>query len=78
MFAAVAAGEANGGYRTIVEAANNMARVREESFKPIPEHAAVYNRLYEEYTRLHDYFGRGGNECMYRLKHIRDTVRSGA
>ncbi|WP_169082492.1 ribulokinase [Paenibacillus sp. PL91] len=68
MFAAVAAGAEAGGYATIVDAAEKMARVREETFKPIPEHAAVYEELYQGYLRLHDYFGRGGNDVMKLLK----------
>src|SRR5690606_9655294 len=42
MFAAVAAGSARGGYDTIVDAAKAMARVKDETFKPIPEHVKVY------------------------------------
>ncbi|MEV5025706.1 ribulokinase [Paenibacillus sp. LPE1-1-1.1] len=68
MFAAVAAGAEAGGYANIVDAAEKMARVRKETFKPIPEHAAVYEELYQYYLRLHDYFGRGGNDVMKRLK----------
>ncbi|MFC6332843.1 ribulokinase [Paenibacillus septentrionalis] len=71
MFGAVAAGSAKGGYDSIVDAAKKMARVREETFKPIAEHVAVYNRLYEEYVALHDYYGRGTNEVMKRLKEIK-------
>ncbi|WP_042166031.1 ribulokinase [Paenibacillus gorillae] len=71
MFAAVAAGPEAGGYPSIVEAAENMARVREESFKPNPSHAAVYEELYQEYVTLHDYFGRGGNDVMKRLKKLK-------
>jgi L-ribulokinase len=74
MFAAVAAGAEAGGYDSIVEAAKKMARVREESFKPIPENAAIYDRLYQEYTALHDYFGRGGNDVMKRLKALKEEV----
>ncbi|HEY8529760.1 MAG TPA: ribulokinase [Paenibacillaceae bacterium] len=73
MFGAVAAGRAAGGFDSIVEAAK-LARIREETFKPIPENAAVYDKLYREYTLLHDYFGRGGNDVMKRLKAIRDSV----
>ncbi len=72
MFGAVAAGKAGGGYDSIVEAAASMARVREDTFRPIPENAAVYERLYQEYSRLHDYFGRGGNDVMKRLKSIKE------
>lgn len=72
MFGAVAAGAERGGYATVVEAAERMARVREETFKPIPEHAALYDQLYQEYLALHDYFGRGGNDVMKRLKRLKD------
>lgn len=75
MFAAVAAGAEAGGYNDIVEAALHMARVRDESFKPIPENEAVYDKLYEEYSRLHDYFGHGGNPVMKKLKTIKEEAR---
>lgn len=74
MFGAVAAGAEKGGYDNIVEAAQKMARVREETFKPIPENVAVYNKLYAEYNQLHDYFGRGDNEVMKRLKAIKEKA----
>jgi len=74
MFGAVAAGAAKGGYDSIVEAARKMARVREESFKPIPANVAAYEKLYAEYNRLHDYFGRGANDVMKRLKAIKEAV----
>lgn len=73
MFAAVAAGKENGGYDTIVDAARHMARVREETYRPIPENVAVYNKLYQEYAKLHDYFGRGGNDVMKQLKAIKQA-----
>ncbi|MBB6672436.1 ribulokinase [Cohnella nanjingensis] len=70
MFGAVAAGTAAGGYDSIAEASRRMARVREESFKPIPANVRIYDRLYEAYTELHDYFGRGASEVMKKLKRI--------
>jgi L-ribulokinase len=30
----------------------------------------AYDELFAEYTLLHDYFGRGGNDVMHRLKAI--------
>jgi L-ribulokinase len=75
MFGAVAAGKDKGGYDSIVDAAKRMARVREETFKPIPENVAVYERLYQEYSLLHDYFGRGANDVMKRLKAIKEEAR---
>lgn len=74
MYGAVAAGAARGGYDSIVEAAKQMARVQEETFKPIPENAAIYEKLYQEYVRLHDYFGRGDNDVMKRLKAMKEEA----
>ncbi|GGJ90994.1 ribulokinase [Lentibacillus kapialis] len=74
MFGAVAAGEANGGYDSIVDAAENMARIKDKTIKPIPENVKVYEELFKEYTRLHDNFGRGQNEVMSRLKSIRSQT----
>ncbi|RUT46453.1 ribulokinase [Paenibacillus anaericanus] len=73
MFAAVAAGQGAGGYDTIIDAAEKMARVKEETFKPIPANVEVYDSLYKEYSQLHDYFGRGENDVMKRLKNIKKS-----
>jgi len=75
MFAALAAGKENGGYDSILEAANHMAKVRADYYKPIPENVEVYNKLYAEYKILHDYFGRGINDVMKRLKNIKAEVK---
>ena len=77
MFGAVAAGRQAGGYDTILEAAERMARLKDETYRPIPENRVVYDRLYREYVRLYDYFGRGENNVMKTLKRIRDEVRNG-
>jgi L-ribulokinase len=74
MFGAVAAGRASGGYDSITEAAQKMGRVKEETFKPIPENVAIYEELYKEYSTLHDYFGRGENDVMKRLKSMKEKV----
>jgi L-ribulokinase len=71
MHAAVAAGAANGGYDSILDASQSMARLRKESYHPNPENKEIYDRLYAEYKRLHDYFGRGENDVMKRLKGLR-------
>lgn len=75
MFGAVAAGKSNGGYDSIYEAARNMAHLTDEVFKPIPENRKTYDRLFAEYLRLHDYFGRGGNNVMKTLKRIKAEVK---
>ena len=71
MHGAVAAGAAAGGYDTIFDAARQMARVQKLTFKPNPKWRAVYDQLYTEYHTLHDYFGRGGNDVMKRLKALK-------
>ena len=71
MHGAVAAGEAAGGYASIVEAARAMSRLRDDLYTPQPGAVEVYNQLYAEYVTLHDYFGRGDNNVMKRLKAMR-------
>jgi L-ribulokinase len=74
MHGAVAAGRACGGYDTIFEAAQHMARVQKLTFKPNATWRAAYDQLYAEYHALHDYFGRGGNDVMKRLKALRGKM----
>lgn len=68
MHGAVAAGSASGGYDSIMEASRKMARLRPVNYQPILQNKAIYDRLYLEYVSLHDYFGRGENDVMKRLK----------
>ncbi|MEI7833841.1 MAG: ribulokinase, partial [bacterium] len=75
MHAAVAAGAAAGGYATIQDAAAKMARVKDEQYEPIPANQAIYAKLLVEYTLLQDYFGRGANDVMKRLKAIKEEQR---
>ena len=74
MHGAVAAGAAAGGYDSIVEASSKMARLRPDRYEPIPENKVVYDRLFAEYKTLHDYFGRGENDVMKRLKALKAEV----
>jgi len=70
MFGAVAAGAALGGYDSIVDASRRMAHLGHERYRPVGVHHAVYDELYREYVRLHDLFGRGGDDVMTSLKSI--------
>ncbi|MHC3472167.1 ribulokinase [Streptomyces sp. 7R007] len=67
MHAAVAAG----AYDDIRAAARAMGKVRRGVYLPDPARAAAYDRLYAEYRLLHDYFGRGANDVMHRLRRLR-------
>jgi L-ribulokinase len=75
MFGAVAAGKARGGYDSIFDAAKVMPRLKDEVFVPDPAASAVYDKLFAEYRILHDYFGRGENDVMKRLKDLKAKTR---
>jgi L-ribulokinase len=74
MHAAVAAGRAAGGYDSIFEAAAKMAHLQKMSYRPQSRSHETYTRLFMEYQTLHDYFGRGANDVMKRLKEIQKEV----
>jgi L-ribulokinase len=65
--AAVAAG----AYESVDAAAEAMGSVSKGVYQPDPERGKKYDRLYAEYELLHDYFGRGENNVMKRLKALR-------
>ena len=75
MFGAVAAGANNGGFDSILDATKQMARIKDEVITPIPENVAIYEKLYQEYAKLHEYFGRGENDVMKRLRAIRAETK---
>ncbi len=70
MFGAVAAGI----YSDIGQAARKMARVRRKLYRPNAKNKRVYNKLYGEYNRLHDHFGRDSNSSMKVLKRLRNQA----
>jgi L-ribulokinase len=75
---AIHAAVAAGCYPDVPAAAEAMGGKREAVYLPDPVSADVYDRLYAEYLLLHDYFGRGGNEVMHRLRGVRDRVLAAA
>ena len=68
MFGALTAGSEAGGYDSIEEAVTHMASIEKKTYLPLPENVKVYNQLFAEYKKLHDYLGRGDNRVMERLK----------
>ncbi len=74
IFGAVAAGRERGGYDSVLDATKAMSRVKNVVYTPMPENAAIYDKLFAEYRRLHDYFGRGENDVMKHLKKIKNSV----
>ena len=63
-----------GGYDSIEDASSQMARLGESGIVPNPANRAVYDELYAEYLRLHDLFGRGGDDAMKRLRAVQRAV----
>ena len=64
MFGAVAAGAGSRRLRHDRRARRSqMAHLAARATRPGREHRAAYDALYGEYVRLHDLFGRGGDEC---------------
>ena len=68
IYAAAAAGV------PLTEAMDNMSSISDVIYRPNPEATAVYDKLYEEYKRLYDYFGRGENNVMKTLRKIREEA----
>ena len=68
--AAILAAVAAGAYPSIEAAAARMNCLSGVEYTPHAAHAAVYDQLYAEYQQLHDYFGRGENDVMKRLRAI--------
>jgi L-ribulokinase len=67
MHAAVAAGV----HDDIRAAAAAMGRVTRDAYVPDERRADAYDPLYEHYERLHDHFGRGGDDVMHALRDLR-------
>lgn len=71
---AIHAAVAAGAYPDVRAAAAAMGAVDRDVYKPDEEQAQRYDRLFAEYRLLHDWFGRGGNDAMKRLRALRRTA----
>jgi len=67
---AIHAAAAAGAYPDVRTAAAAMGSVTPNAYRPDPGAAAIYDELYAEYSTLHDYFGRGANKVMRKLRAI--------
>ncbi|TYB95307.1 ribulokinase, partial [Micromonospora sp. WP24] len=75
---AIHAAVAAGVHADVPTAAAAMGRVTRDAYLPDPERVRAYDALYAEYRRLHDHFGRGGDDVLLRLRSIRNAARSAA
>ena len=71
---AIHAAVAAGVYPNVNAAADAMGKVNKAVYTPNEERALQYDKLYREYAELHDYFGRGTNNVMKRLKQLKREV----
>jgi len=71
---AIHAAVAADAYPDVAAAADAMGKAEKDVWKPTEANADVYDRLYAEYTRLHDYFGRGPDLALHRLRAIRNEA----
>ncbi len=73
---AIHAAAAAGAYATVAEAGEAMGRVERGKYQPNSDAADAYDALFAEYSLVHDYFGRGANDVMKRLKAMRKEALS--
>jgi len=71
---AIHAAVAAGCYPDVSAAAEAMGKVERSVYTPDPQRADAYDELYAEYRTLHDYFGRGANPVLRRLRKIRNAA----
>lgn len=67
--AAVALGKMRGGYDSFKDAQSILVKGKEFKYQPDSENVAQYNRLYEIYCKMHDYFGTD-SDIMHELHKI--------
>ncbi|CAN5350865.1 ribulokinase [soil metagenome] len=71
---AIHAAVAAGAYEDIRAASAVMGKLTKDVYTPDGDAADAYDLLYREYTKLYDYFGRGGNDVMHRLKALKRSA----
>jgi L-ribulokinase len=73
---AIHAAVAAGAYPDVTAASDVMGRVQRNAYVPDAANHAAYDLLYAEYSALHDYFGRGTNDVLRRLRRMRVEASS--
>lgn len=68
---AIYAAAAAGVYASLDEAAEAMGSIKEQHFEPNKEIYPLYEAVYNEYLRLHDYFGKEHADIMHRIRNLK-------
>jgi len=74
---AIYAAVAGGLFATVTDASCALSVKPTRCYRPIPENVQAYNGLYDEYRRLYEYFGEGGNDVMRRLRKLSQSTKYG-
>ena len=56
------------GYKSLVEASENMKKLKDLSYRPIEKNVEKYNELYKTYKTLTEFFGEKESGIMEGLK----------
>lgn len=64
---AIYAATVAGIYDNISDAIKVMSAEIHRTYTPIEENSRAYDKIFEEYRILHDYFGKGENDVMKRI-----------
>ena len=75
---AIHAAVAAGAYPDVRAAGEAMGKLNQNVYTPNAESATAYDQLFAEYSLLHDYFGRGANDVMHRLKALKRDAGAAA
>lgn len=59
------------GYDSLVEIIEKIGKCGDKVYYPNEKNNMIYNKLYEEYQMLLEYFGKGTNDVMKRLNEMR-------
>lgn len=73
--ASVAAGEQLGGYSTIEKASIAMGGIDKKYYIPKAKNVEIYQKMFEIFQSLHDYFGEKHPNLMNDMKQLRKIYR---
>ncbi len=62
---------AGGAYDDVETAVSTMTPSPSRVVEPNPDHLETYSKLYTEYLRLVDFFGRDADSPLKRLRELR-------
>ncbi len=72
IYASVAA-KVRGGYPNVLEASRHMSHKDTVMYEPNPDNVAIYEKLYQLFLKLREYYGTGENDLMKELKQLKQT-----